>query len=189
MKKTIALAITFVSAASFSQPIMTLSEIVSFMSTNDYRRNFIMTNSLDALIATSTSVQERASCKLLKASILLDQSENMADAKSFVQVTNLCCEVEEEMSGSFAWQRIGSLSIFANAMIDDEHPEVAFAASTNLLSIFNGNQCSVVDTNLWDVLFRSGGLSVMTPLQFIKANAAASRLRMDKAADISLYTN
>jgi hypothetical protein len=74
-------------------------------------------------------------------------------------------------------------------MIEDGHPEVAFSASTNLLDAFQYNQCVDVDTNVWNVLFKSGGLDIMPPWGFINANAAASLFRMDRAADISPYTN
>lgn len=174
---------------AFSRQTTTLSEIVSFMSSNDYRRCFAMTNDIDSLIASSTEISERSTYKLLKASILLDYSENMADLHSFREMTNLCCEIESELTGLMAWQRIGALCKFANAMIADDHPEVAFSASTNLLNAFQSNRCVDVDTNVWNVLFRPGGLDIMTPLDFIRANAAASRFRMDRNADLSPYTN
>jgi hypothetical protein len=113
----------------------------------------------------------------------------MADLTSFDGATNLCCEIEAELTGLIAWQRIGALSKFTNAMIEDGHPEVAFSASTNLLDAFQYNQCVDVDTNVWNVLFKSGGLDIMPPWGFINANAAASLFRMDRAADISPYTN
>ena len=177
------------SMAGYSQQTSTLSGIVSFMSTNDYRLCFTMTNNLDYLMMMSTGVLERSTCKLLKASVLLDYSENMANSTSFDSVTNLCCEIESELSSLTVWQRIGALCKFANAMIEDGHPEVAFVASTNLLNAFQHNQCVNVDTNVWNVLFKPGGLDIMTPVGFINANAAASRFRMDPSADLSPYTN
>jgi len=175
---------------AFSQQIVTLPEIVSFMSTNDYRFCFAMTNNLDSLILSSTGILERSTCKLLKASILLDHSENMADSISFGDATNLCCEIENELSGLFAWQRIGALCKFTNAMIEDGHPEIAFTASTNLLNAFQGNQfLNEVDTNVWNVLFKPGGLELISPWGFINANAAASLHRMDPNVDLSQYTN
>ena len=175
--------------AAFPQQINTLPEIVSFMSTNDYRHCFIMTNNLDSLILSTTGILERSTCKLLKASILLDYSENMADSTSFDVVTNLCSEIESELTGLIAWQRIGALCKFSNAMIEDGHPEVAFTVSTNLLNAFQCNQYVDVDTNVWDVIFKPGGLDIMSPWDFINVNAAASLFRMDHAADLSPYTN
>lgn len=190
MRKTaLLLSAVFVATECLAQQITTLPDIVSFMATNDYRRNFIMTNNLDIVAASCTGRLERSTCKLLKASILLDYSENMADTTAFDCVTNICREIEADLSGLYAWQRIGALSIFANAMIDDGHPEVAFVASTNLLSIFTGNQCLGVDTNIWDVLFKPGGMDVMPPMDFIRANAAASLFKMNPNADLSPYTN
>ena len=190
MKKTLVMVIALIcSAVAFSQQITTVSEIVSFMTTNDYRLCFSMTNNLDSLIMSTTGILERSTCKLLKVSILLDHSENMADITSFDAATNLCCEIEAELTGLVAWQRIGALSKFTNAMIEDGHPEVAFTASTNLLNVFQSNQCVDVDTNVWNVLFKPGGLDIMSPMDFIKANAAASLFRMDAGADISPYTN
>jgi hypothetical protein len=190
MKKALVMVIALIcSAVAFSQQTMTLPEIVSFMSTNDYRLCFTMTNNIDSLIMSTTGILERSTFKLLKASILLDHSENMADLTSFDGATNLCCEIEAELTGLIAWQRIGALSKFTNAMIEDGHPEVAFSASTNLLDAFQYNQCVDVDTNVWNVLFKSGGLDIMPPWGFINANAAASLFRMDRAADISPYTN
>ena len=177
------------SSVVFSQQVTTLPEIVSFMMTNDYRLCFTMTNNLDCLIMSTTDIVKRSTCKLLKASIILDHSENMASSTSFDGVTNLCREIESELSDQIAWQRIGALCKFTNAMIEDGHPEVAFTASTNLLQAFQCNQCVEVDTNVWNVLFKSGGLDIMSPLDFIKANAAASRYRMDHAANLSPYTN
>jgi hypothetical protein len=190
MKKALVMVIALIcSAVAFSQQTMTLPEIVSFMSTNDYRLCFTMTNNIDSLIMSTTGILERSTFKLLKASILLDHSENMADLTSFDGATNLCCEIEAELTGLIAWQRIGALSKFTNAMIEDGHPEVAFSASTNLLDAFQYNQCVDVDTNVWNVLFKSGGLDIMPPWGFMNANAAASLFRMDRAADISPYTN
>ena len=190
MKKALVMVIALIcSAVAFSQQTMTLPEIVSFMSTNDYRLCFTMTNNIDSLIMSTTGILERSTFKLLKASILLDHSENMADLTSFDGATNLCCEIEAELTGLIAWQRIGALSKFTNAMIEDGHPEVAFTASTNLLDAFQYNQCVDVDTNVWNVLFKPGGLDIMPPWGFINANAAASLFRMDRAADISPYTN
>ena len=190
MRKTaLFLSAVFVAAECLAQQITTLPDIVSFMATNDYRRNFIMTNNLDIVASSCTGRLERSTCKLIKASILLDYSENMADTTAFDCVTNICREIEADLSGLYAWQRIGALSIFANAMIDDGHPEVAFVASTNLLSIFTGNQCLGVDTNIWDVLFKPGGMDVMPPMDFIRANAAASLFKMNPNADLSPYTN
>lgn len=190
MKKALVMVIALIcSAVAFSQQTMTLPEIVSFMSTNDYRLCFTMTNNIDSLIMSTTGILERSTFKLLKASILLDHSENMADLTSFDGATNLCCEIEAELTGLIAWQRIGALSKFTNAMIEDGYPEVAFSASTNLLDAFQYNQCVDVDTNVWNVLFKSGGLDIMPPWGFINANAAASLFRMDRAADISPYTN
>ena len=177
------------SSAAFSQQITSLSEIVSFMSTNDYRLCYTMTNNLDLLIMSTTGILERSTCKLLKASILLDHSENMSDLTSFDGATNLCCEIEAELTGLIAWQRIGVLCKFTNAMIEDGHSDVAFAASTNLLNAFQHNQYVDVDTNVWNVLFKPGGLDIMPPVEFINANAAASLFRMDHAADLSPYTN
>ena len=190
MKKALVMVIAVIcSAVAFSQQLMTLPEIVSFMSTNDYRLCFTMTNNLDSLIMSTTGILERSTVKLLKASILLDHSENMADLTSFDGATNLCCEIEAELTGLIAWQRIGALSKFTNAMIEDGHPEIAFTASTNLLDAFQYNQCVDVDTNVWNVLFKPGGLDVMPPRGFINANAAASLFRMGHTADISPYTN
>ena len=185
----IAIVAAMCSSAAFSQQITSLSEIVSFMSTNDYRLCFAMTNNLDSLIMSTTGILERSTCKLLKASILLDHSENMADSTSFDDATNLCCEIESELTDLIAWQRIGALCKFTNAMIEDGHPEIAFAVSTNLLNDFQCNQCVEVDTNVWNVLFKSGGLGIMTPVGFINANAAAARFRMDHTAILSPYTN
>ena len=140
MKKALVMVIALIcSAVAFSQQTMTLPEIVSFMSTNDYRLCFTMTNNIDSLIMSTTGILERSTFKLLKASILLDHSENMADLTSFDGATNLCCEIEAELTGLIAWQRIGALSKFTNAMIEDGHPEVAFSASTNLLDAFQYN--------------------------------------------------
>lgn len=190
MKRVLIVVIVAIcSAVAFSQQTTTLLEIVSFMSTNDYRHCFMLTNDLDFLIMSTTGISERATCKLLKASVLLDHSENMATSASFEEVTNLCCEVEAELSGLTAWQRIGALCKFTNAMIEDGHPEIAFVASTNLLNGFQSNQNIEVDTNVWNVLFKPGGLELMSPLDFIKANAAASRFRMDPDSDLSPYTN
>lgn len=177
------------SVVAFSQQLASLSEIVSFMSTNDYRRCFVMTNSLDSLIASTTGGVERSTCKLLKASILFDHAENMASSASFDDATNLCHEIETELSGLIAWQRIGALCKFTNAMIGDGHPEIAFTASTNLLTAFRCSPCVAVDTNVWDVLFRPGGLALMSPVDFIRANVAASRFRVDSSADLFPYTN
>jgi len=177
------------SAFVFSQQTTTLPEIVSFMSTNDYRRCFAITNNLYSLTVSTTGILERSTCKLLMASILLDHSENMASTTSFDRATNLCIEIETELSDLFAWQRIGALCKFTNAMIEDGHPDVAFIASTNLLKVFQGSQYVEADTNVWNVLFKPGGLDLMSPLDFINANAAASRFRMDPVADLSLYTN
>lgn len=188
-KMLIAVIAAMYSAITFSQQITTLPEIVSFMSTNDYRLCFTITNNLDLLTEATTGVQERSTCKLLMASILLDHSENMASKTSFERATNLCVEIETELSDLLAWQRIGALCKFTNAMIEDGHPEVAFVASTNLLNAFQGRQYIDVDTNVWNVLFKPGGLNLMSPLNFINANAAASRFRMDPAADLSSYTN
>ena len=99
------------------------------------------------------------------------------------------CEIEAELTGLIAWQRIGALCKFTNAMIEDGHSDVAFAASTNLLNAFQYNQYVDVDTNVWNVLFKPGGLDIMPPVEFINANAAASLFRMDHAADLSPYTN
>ena len=172
-----------------SQQVLTLPEIVSIMSTNDYRRNFILTNNLNQVAMSTTGLLERSTCNLLMASILLDHAENMADSTSFSQATNLCCTVEGALSGLPAWQRIGSLCIFANAMVDDGHPEVAFCSSTNLLISFQGNQCLDADTNVWNVLFKPGGLDIMPPLGFVNASAAMSLFRMNPHADLSIYTN
>ena len=177
------------SIVAFSQQITALSEIVSCMSTNDYRRCFIMTNVLDLKIMSATGIVERSTYKLLKASILFDHSENTASSTSFDSATNLCGEIESDLSGLLVWQRIGALCKFTNAMIEDGHPEVSFVVSTNLLDVFQANQNIGVDTNVWNVLFKPGGLELMHPYDFIKANAAASRFRMDSNADISLYTN
>ena len=177
------------SAVAFSQQATSLPEIVSFMSTNDYRHCFMLTNDLDFLIMSTTGISERATYKLLKASILFDHSENMATSASFDEVTNLCRELEAELSGFTAWQRIGALCKFTNAIIEDGHPEVAFVVSTNLLNVFQNNQNIEVETNVWNVLFKPGGLDIMPPVEFINANAAASLFRMDHAADLSPYTN
>ena len=177
------------SAFAFSQQVMMLSEIVSSMSTNDYRCNFALTNSLNQIALSTTGLLERSTCNLLSASILLDHAENMADSNSFAQATNLCCIIEDNLSGLIVWQRIGSLCIFANAMVDDGHPEIAFVASTNLLNSLHGNQCLDVDTNVWNVIFKSGGLDIMPPVSFINASAAMSLFRMNPHADLSIYTN
>ena len=182
-------AVMLCTASNFAQQVTSLAEIVSFMSTNDYRRCFIMTNVLDLKIMSATGIVERSTYKLLKASILFDHSENAASSTSFDSATNLCGEIESDLSGLLVWQRIGALCKFTNAMIEDEHPEVSFVVSTNLLDVFQPNQNLGVDTNVWNVLFKSGGLELMQPYYFIKANAAASRFRMDPNADISLYTN
>lgn len=190
MKKLSLLTIAAMwSAFAFSQDGMTLQEIVSFMSTNDYRCCFVMTNSLDAAIVSTTGTLERSSLKLLKASILLDHAENTADLFSFAASTNLCAEIESDLLDTNAWQRIGALCKYSDAMLKDGHPEVAFAASTNLLSFFRFNQSVAVDTNVWNVLFKPGGLDVMSPFDFIRANAAASCFRMDPSGDVSPYTN
>ena len=190
MKKAVVFfAVASMGAMCFSQQLVTLPEIVSFMSTNDYRSNFMLTNNLDFVAASYTGILERSTCKLLKASILLDHSENVANSASFDCATNLCREIEVDLSGVYAWQRIGSLCIFTNAMIDDGNPEVAFAASTNLLRIFNCGQCLNADTNVWNVLFKPGGLDIMPPVDFIKANAAASLFKMNPNAELYPYTN
>ena len=188
--KIMTFAMMVVSAAYATSPYddQIGSVLEDMVSTNrEVRLN--VTNRLDALIEVTTNGNQLATCKLLKASILLDYSENMADTTAFDCVTNICREIEADLSGLYAWQRIGALSIFANAMIDDGHPEVAFVASTNLLSIFTGNQCLGVDTNIWDVLFKPGGMDVMPPMDFIRANAAASLFKMNPNADLSPYTN
>ncbi len=177
------------SVAAFAHPVATLPEVVSFMATNDYRRCFAVTNDLDTLILSASDTLERSTCKLLKASILLDHAENMASSDSFDAATNLCREIEADLSDVAAWQRIAALSKFSNVMIEDGHPEVAFVASTNLLTVFRGIQQVAVDTNVWDVLFRPGGLELMPPVDFVRANAAALRVRMGSGGDHQPYTN
>ena len=113
----------------------------------------------------------------------------MAHSDSFEAATNLCREIEADLSDVAAWQRIAALSKFSNAMIEDGHPEVAFLVSTNLLTVFRGIQQVDVDTNVWDVLFRPGGLELMTPVDFVRANAAALRVRMGSGGDLQPYTN
>lgn len=189
MKRMFIIMALFCSAAIFAVHGMTLSEIVSYMATNDYRRSFALTNELNFLIASTTGVVERSTCKLLKASILIDHSENMADTASFDVATNLCCEIETELADRIAWQRIGALNKFTNAMIEDGHPEVSFVASTNILAIFQSNQYVDVDTNVWNVLFKAGGLDLMTPLGFVNADVAASLSRMNPNAELAPYTN
>ena len=190
MKRMFIAVVAVVCAAiAFSQHATSLSEIVTYMSTNDYRRSFMMTNSIDLVMMSATGVVERTTCKLLKASILLDHSENMANSTSFDVATNLCREIETDLSGMIAWQRIGALCKFTNAMIGDGHPDIAFIASTNLLNEFQGSPCVDVETNVWNVLFKPGGLDIMSPLEYIRANAAASRFKMDTSADILMYTN
>ena len=190
MKRIImAVVATMCPVAVLSQQVSSIPEIIAFMSTNDYRRCFAITNEIDSVMASTTGILERATCKLLKVSILLDHSANMANEDSFVSATNLCREIESELSGVIAWQRIGALCKFANAMFEDGHPEFAFSASTNLLIAFQSTQCIEANTNAWNVLFRSGGLDVMPIVDFINANAAASQFRMDPSADLSPYTN
>ena len=184
-----AVVATMCPVAVLSQQVSSIPEIIAFMSTNDYRRCFAITNEIDSVMASTTGILERATCKLLKVSILLDHSANMANEDSFVSATNLCREIESELSGVIAWQRIGALCKFANAMFEDGHPEFAFSASTNLLIAFQSTQCIEANTNAWNVLFRSGGLDVMPIVDFINANAAASQFRMDPSADLSPYTN
>lgn len=190
MKKVlIEVVVAMFSVAAFAHPVATLPEVVSFMATNDYRRCFAVTNDLDTLILSVSEALERSTCKLLKASILLDYAENMAHSDSFEAATNLCREIEADLSDVAAWQRIAALSKFSNAMIEDGHPEVAFVVSTNLLTVFRGIQQVDVDTNVWDVLFRPGGLELMTPVDFVRANAAALRVRMGSGGDLQPYTN
>lgn len=174
---------------AFSQQVSSISEITAFMSTNDCRRCFKLTNDIDSVIAATTGILERTTCKLLKASILLDHSEYEASEDSFVCATNLCSEIESDLAGSKVWQRIGALCIFTNAMIEDRHPEVSFSASTNLLNEFQSTQCVAADTNVWNAVFKPGGLNIMPITCFIKASAAASQFKMNPAADLSPYTN
>lgn len=190
MKKVlIEVVVAMFSVAAFAHQFATLPEVVSFMATNDYRRCFAVTNDLDALILSASDARERSTCKLLKASILLDHAENMASSDSFETATNLCREIEADLSDVAAWQRIAALSKFSNAMIEGGHPEVAFVASTNLLTVFRDIQQVAVDTNVWDVLFRPGGLELMSPVDFVRANAAALRVRMGSGGDLQPYTN
>ncbi len=185
---TVALVAMF-SVGVFAQQVSSISEISAFISTNDCRRCFKLTNDIDSVIAATTGILERSTCKLLKACILLDHSEYEACGDSFISATNLCNEIESDLAGLKAWQRIGALCIFSNAMIEDRHPEVAFAVSTNLLNEFQYTQCVDADTNVWNAVLKPGGLDIMPITCFIKANAAASQYRMDPSADISLYTN
>ncbi len=190
MKKIYILLLSMVSIAfAFSQTCPSFSDVIVFISNNDYRQCFSLTNDIDIIMAASTGNVERLNCKLLKASILLDHAENMASENSFVSATNLCCEIESELSGEIAWQRVAALCKFNNAMFEDGHPEIAFCASTNLLAAFQGAQCTEADTNVWNALFRAGGLDIMSPADFIRANAAAAQFRIDSSLDLSEYTN
>lgn len=101
----IGVIVVMCSTIAFTQQLATLQEIVSFMSTNDCRHCFMLTNDLDSLIMSTTDVLERSTCKFLKASILLDHSEAMASSTSFDLTTNLCYEIEADMSDLIAWQR------------------------------------------------------------------------------------
>ncbi len=188
-KVFIATIVAMFSSFVFPNQNKTLSELVSFIATNDYRHCFSLTNKLDSLICSTTDKTERATYKLMKASILLNHAENVSSTDSFIIATNLCCEIESELSNHLAWQRIAALSKFANAMIGDGHPEIAFTSSTNLLNSFHTGQFIEVDTNIWDVLFRPGGLELMHPREFIRANAAALQFIIDPNVDISIYTN
>ena len=71
-KMLIAVMAGMCSVVAFSRQLASLPEIVSFMSTNDDRLCFVMTNSLDSLIASTTGGVERSTCKLL-----MDSSEDL----------------------------------------------------------------------------------------------------------------
>ena len=89
MKRIImAVVATMCPVAVLSQQVSSIPEIIAFMSTNDYRRCFAITNEIDSVMASTTGILERATCKLLKVSILLDHSANMAneDTKGIVPV-------------------------------------------------------------------------------------------------------
>ena len=191
MKKSIIIAVLVVLGpfAGFPHQANTISEIVSFVSTNDYRECFSLTNDIDLVLSAATGSSARATCKLLKASILLDHAANMACEDSFACATNLCCEIESDLAGCPAWQRVAALCKFTNAMIEDGHPEAAFVSSTTMLAEFQGFGCTVADTNVWNVLFKPGGLDAMPLLGFIKASAAALQHRIDPCADLAPYTN
>ncbi len=190
MKRSIVgLFFMFVPLGGFSHQPDTISGIVAFVATNDYRTCFGLTNDIDRVMSATTGVLERSTCKLVKASILFDHSVNMVCEDSFACATNLCREIEADLAGRTAWQRVAALCKFTNAMIEDGHPEVAFNSSTNLLTEFQGVECPASDTNVWNVLFKPGGLDAMPLLGFIKASAAAAQHEMDPCADLTFYTN
>lgn len=57
MKRTVmVVVVSMCSFSNFAQQFTALSEIVSFMSTNDYRRCFMLTNDLDFVMMSTTGI-------------------------------------------------------------------------------------------------------------------------------------
>jgi len=76
---------------------MSVADVVSYMSTNDYRRCFVLTNDLESIALSSTNSHDRATCYVLEASILLDHAINKAEASSFEIATTYVLEWRQNL--------------------------------------------------------------------------------------------
>ena len=169
----------------------TIDPIVQDMTTGSvYSVRMAITNRIDALMRNISNDCEIASCKLLKASLLLDCVEEDLSSTAYAEATNLCADVTRTFSSrNDKWQLYGSSFITMSAYALDGKCHDAIVVATNALSKLDTVSFVDTETNVWNAITRESQFGAMSFCDTFRAGVALGKAVSHETTDIGVYTN
>ena len=155
-----------------------------------YSARIAITNRIEALMRSVSNDCEVASCKLLKASLLLDCAEEDLSSAAYAEVTNLCSDVMSDFSSrNDKWQLYGSSFITMSAYALDGKCHNAIVVATNALSKLDTVSSVDTETNVWNAITRESPFGAMSFRDTFRAGVALGKAVSHETTDIGVYTN
>ena len=154
-----------------------------------YSARMAITNRINALMRSVSNDCEVASCKLLKASLLIDCAEEDLSSTAYAEATNLCADVMRTFSSrNDKWQLYGSCFITMSAYALDGKCHNAIVVATNALSKLDTVSSVDTETNVWNAT-RESQFGAMSFRDTFRAGVALGKAVSHETTDIGVYTN
>lgn len=186
------LAVGLVAVASNTVYETEMDDVLARFRSGSYSERTAATNGIEQAKANASSPEERATCDILLAYLLLDCAASELDASAYDMATNACASAKKEMHGrTDSWQSFGADTAMACAFVTHDRFAEAFDLCTNVLAQADAATAIGVDTNVWDALSKYLYCGERLPFrESLSLNAAGCLYMRDgESANLSPYTN
>lgn len=167
-----------------------IDAIMRDLAVYDIAKQMACTNRIDALKASTSDLREKATCRLVKAALLLKLGDDMLDYSAWDCATNEFHSLESDLAATpDAWQLHCSRLFTAGALILDGKYGAAFDVLSDALAKLDAQQTIALETNVWNAINIDAPDPHISMRDAMRADAAHCLFRAGRFSELSTYTN